>query len=46
MQLLDYKDDVDLNKKLGEWEKFYNFGRPHFAHKGKTPYEILRIKMD
>jgi transposase InsO family protein len=44
-QLLDYKDDVDLNKKLAEWEAFYNFSRPHGAFKGKTPYEALREKL-
>jgi len=41
-QLLTYTDDVDLNKKLEEWERFYNFGRPHGAFQGKTPYEALR----
>jgi transposase InsO family protein len=41
-QLLAYTDDVDLNKKLAEWEHFYNFGRPHGASNGKTPYEALR----
>ena len=41
-QLLTYTDDVDLNKKLQEWERFYNFGRPHRAFNGKTPYEALR----
>ncbi len=41
-QLLTYTDDVDLNKKLGEWERFYNFDRPHGAFNGKTPYEALR----
>ena len=44
-QLLTYKDDVDLEAKLEEWEKFYNFSRPHGAHKGKTPYEILKEKL-
>ena len=39
-QLLTYKDDVDLEEKLAEWERFYNFSRPHGAHRGKTPYEI------
>ena len=43
-QLLTYTDDVDLNKKLAEWEDFYTFDRPHGALKGKTPYEILREK--
>ena len=28
-QLLTYKDDVDLNAKLAEWEAFYNYHRPH-----------------
>ena len=41
-QLLTYTDDVDLNKKLEVWERFYNFGRPHGAFNGKTPYEALR----
>lgn len=40
-QLLSYSDDVDLNKKIRQWEDFYNFERPHGAFKGKTPYEIL-----
>ena len=41
-QLLTYTDDVDLNKKLAQWERFYNFDRPHGAFGGKTPYEALR----
>ncbi len=44
-QLLTYTDDVDLNKKLAEWERFYNLDRPHGAFKGKTPYEALRRKL-
>ena len=44
-QLLTYRDDVDLVKKLAAWEKFYNYDRPHGAHKGKTPYETLREKL-
>jgi transposase InsO family protein len=44
-QLLSYKDDVDLNKKLDEWEQFYKFARPHGAHQGRTPYESLREKL-
>ncbi len=36
-QLLDYQDDVDLHKKLADWEALYNFYRPHFSHGGKTP---------
>lgn len=44
-QLLSYTDDVDLNEKLREWESFYNYHRPHGAHKGRTPYEVLKEKM-
>ena len=44
-QLLSYKGDVDLEVKLDEWERFYNFVRPHGAHNGKTPYEALRDKL-
>ena len=44
-QLLSYKGDVDLEKKLERWEKFYNGDRPHSALAGKTPYEILREKL-
>ena len=40
-QLLEYPDDVDLDKKIKQWEDFYNFDRQHDAFKGKTPYEIL-----
>ena len=43
-QLLAYKDDVDLEKKLAVSERFYNFDRPHGARGGKTPYEALREK--
>ena len=44
-QLLSDKGDVDLEAKLDEWEKFYNFHRPHGAHNGNTPYEALREKL-
>jgi transposase InsO family protein len=44
-QLLEYKDDVDLNEKIKQWEQFYNFNRPHGAFKGKTPYETLMTKL-
>ena len=44
-QLLTYRDDVDLEKKLAEWERFYNYERPHGAHGGRTPYEALREKL-
>ena len=44
-QLLEYKDDVDLENKLSEWENFYNFYRPHGAFHGKTPFEVLRNRL-
>jgi hypothetical protein len=44
-QLLTYTDDVDLNKRLGEWEKYYNMSRPHGCLSGKTPFEVLRKKL-
>jgi transposase InsO family protein len=44
-QLMTYTGDVDLNEKLNEWETFYNLQRPHGAFKGKTPYEILKEKL-
>ena len=40
-QLLTYKGDVDLEKKLAEWENFYNYHRPHGAFSAGTPYEAL-----
>ena len=40
--MLTYTDDVDLNRKLEAWEKFYNFDRLDGAFAGKTPYEALR----
>ncbi|UQZ90498.1 hypothetical protein C4J81_15295 [Deltaproteobacteria bacterium Smac51] len=36
---------MDLHAKLKEWERFYNFHRPHSAFHGKTPFEILREKL-
>lgn len=44
-QLLTYRNDVDLEKKLAEWERFYSYDRPHGAHRGRTPYEALRGKL-
>jgi transposase InsO family protein len=44
-QLLAHRGNVDLEKKLAEWEKFYNYDRPHGAHRGRTPYEALREKL-
>ena len=37
-------DDAQLfNTKLQEWERFYNFERPHVGLGGLTPYERLRL---
>jgi transposase InsO family protein len=44
-QLLTYKDDQDLRAKLRIWEDFYNLQRPHAAHSGKTPFEVLRTRL-
>lgn len=44
-QLLEYKDDIDISKKLEEWEIFYNSYRPNGALNGKTPYEVLKEKL-
>jgi transposase InsO family protein len=44
-QLLSFTDDVDLKQKLVEWEDFYNYYRPHKSLKRKTPYEVLREKL-
>ena len=44
-QLLSCKGDVDLEAKLNEWERFYNFARPHGTHNGQTPNEALRDKL-
>ena len=44
-QLLSYTDDVDLKGKLRDWERFYNYDRPHGAFKGKTPYEALKDRL-
>lgn len=30
---------VDLDMLLAEWQHYYNWERPHSAHKGKTPME-------
>lgn len=44
-QLLSYTGDRNLRRQLAEWETFYNYHRPHGALRGKTPYEILKIKL-
>ena len=38
-------DDTTLiNERLREWENFYNYGKPHPALNGQTPYEWFREK--
>jgi hypothetical protein len=44
-QLLTYKGDVDLEKKLADWENFCNYYRPHGAFAGKAPYEAVRERL-
>ena len=45
-QLLSYKGDVDLERKLAQWERYYNLDRPHGAHNGRSPYEALRSMLE
>ncbi len=48
LTVLDVKQYLELS--LG-WnaspvaERFYNHDRPHGAHRGRTPYEALREKL-
>lgn len=44
-QLLSYKGDFDLEAKLDEWKRFYNFARTHAAYHGQTAYEALSEKL-
>ncbi|MEO0924094.1 MAG: IS481 family transposase [Pseudomonadota bacterium] len=44
-QLVDYVDDIDIKAKLREWEIYYNCHRPHTAHNGKAPFEILKERL-
>ena len=41
----EYPGMRNLKAKLDEWERFYNFARPHGAHNGQTPYEVLRERL-
>lgn len=36
-----FKDETELIEKVAEWEKEYNYDRPHMALKGLTPGEKL-----
>jgi len=44
-QLIEYTDDIDIAKKIAEWEVFYNCHRPNAALKGRTPYEVLKERL-
>lgn len=44
-QFFEYKNDVDLGKKLSEWEKHYNMLSPHGGIFGKTLYEVRKNKL-
>jgi hypothetical protein len=44
-QFIDYVDDIDIKAKLDEWETYYNMHRPHAAHKGRAPFEILKERL-
>jgi transposase InsO family protein len=35
----------EFNRRLQEWERFYNYERPHGALQGQTPYERLRERL-
>ena len=38
-------DDANLfNEKISEWERFYNYDRPHGSLGGNTPYERFKQK--
>jgi hypothetical protein len=45
-QLLTYRDDIDLEKKIAEWERFYNLYRPRVSLAGKALFETLREKLE
>jgi len=44
-QRLSYKGDVNRERRLAEWERFYNYDRPPSAFAGQTPYEALRERL-
>ena len=41
---MSYRGDVDLEKKLAEWEQFYNYGRPHGAHQGRFGAAFAQLR--
>ena len=44
-QCFKYTGDTDLNKKIKLWQDYYNHIRPHGAHNGSSPFEVLFVKM-
>ncbi len=38
-------DDIDIAQKLHKWEIFYHCHRPYTVLNGKTPFELLKIKL-
>ncbi|MBT4089685.1 MAG: transposase, partial [Anaerolineae bacterium] len=34
------------NSKLGAWESYYNYDRPHMSHDGRTPYEVMKSLLE
>lgn len=38
-------DDIDIQKKLSEWEAYYNMHRPNGSLKEHIAYEILKEKI-
>jgi transposase InsO family protein len=44
-QCFQYKGDVDLDEKIKLWQDYYNYIRPHGAHSGDSPFEVLFEKM-
>ena len=46
-QLLEYRDDVDLEQKLADWETFYNLQRHHVcSRRKKHPTRFSEIAYD
>ena len=39
--LLTSRGDVDLGRKLAQWERFYNYDRPHGAFHGRHPMKLF-----
>jgi transposase InsO family protein len=44
-QLFKHTGDIDLNRRLQDWRRFYNFHRPHSAYKVLAPYRFFKKKI-